>query len=220
MVAGKVLRRARRSPLDRTARRLALVVVAHPDLDRSFAAAMSDAAVKGLGEAGFEVVVLDLYAIGFEAAMSRAERLAYATDQPILDPLVQTHAELVGRAQALVFVYPTWWWGMPAIMKGWLERVMVAGVAFKLHPRTGRFRPGLDHVRRIAGISTYGTSRLGSLFYNDAGRRTLRRGLRMSAPRARTSWFALHDVDVDVEACDPAQRAAFLHKIEKTMGTW
>ena len=53
-----------------------------------------------------------------------------------------------------MFVYPTWWSGLPAILKGWLERVMVPGVGFTFDSRTGKVKPGLTHVRRIVGIST------------------------------------------------------------------
>ena len=71
----------------------------------------------------------------------------------------RTTPDVVGRAGLLVFVYPTWWSGLPAIMKGWLERVMVPGVGFRFNERTGKVEPGLGHVRRIVGISTYGSSR-------------------------------------------------------------
>ena len=62
--------------------------------------------------------------------MSPDERLAYHSDRPILDPLAERHAGIVKQAEALVFVYPTWWSTMPAILKGWLERVLVPGVGF------------------------------------------------------------------------------------------
>ena len=81
-------------------------------------------------KAGHQVTVLDLYGEGFRAAMSNGEWLAYHSDRPILDPMVERHAEIVKQAEALVFVYPTWWSTMPAILKGWLERVMVPGVGF------------------------------------------------------------------------------------------
>jgi hypothetical protein len=61
--------------------------------------------------------------------------------------------------RALVFVYPTWWSGLPAILKGWLERVLVPGVGFVLDERTNKVRPGLGQVRHLVGISTYGSPR-------------------------------------------------------------
>ena len=65
--------------------------------------------------------------------------------------MVESHARLVKQADALVFVYPTWCWGLPAIMKGWIERVLVTGVAFRLDERSGRIKANLRHVRRIVG---------------------------------------------------------------------
>ena len=70
--------------------------------------------------------------------------------------MVERYAGIVKQAEALVFVYPTWWSTMPAILKGWLERVMVPGVGFVLDEKQ-HVRRGLKQVRRIVGISTYGS---------------------------------------------------------------
>lgn len=192
----------------------ALVVVAHP-CDDSFTHAAAGAAKRGLEIGGHDVDVIDLYADGFEAAMSLDERLAYETDTPILDPQVTDHAERVQRSQILVFVYPTWWSGLPAILKGWLERVMVPGVGFTFDERTGTIKPGLRHVRRIVGVSAYGSPRLYVKLINDNGRRTLTRSLRMSAGRrTRTTWLALYAMD----ATSVADRTDFLKRIERRLG--
>lgn len=189
----------------------ALVVVAHPDSD-SLCHAAATSAVSGLERGGHHVDVIDLYQVGFRAAMSLEERLAYETDDPISDPQVAEHATLIKQAQVLVFVYPTWWSGLPAILKGWLERTMVPGVGFHLDERTNKVRPGLGHVRRIVGISTWGSSRPWALFVNDNGRRIVSRALRMSCGfRARTTWIALYGVDQST----PAQRSAFLDRVAR-----
>lgn len=191
----------------------ALLVVAHPRTD-SFAAAAADAAERGLEQAGHTVDRIDLYQDGFRAAMSREERAAYDTDEPILDPQVADHAERLRHAEALVFVYPSWWSGLPAILKGWLERVMVPGVGFRFDETTGKVRPALDHVRRIVGISTWGSPRPYALLINDNGRRVLSRALRMSCGwRARPRWLAFYGIDRSTEE----QRQAFLHKVTAGM---
>lgn len=189
------------------------VVVAHP-APESFSHAVADRAVAGLRAAGHDVEVLDLYGLGFRVAMSADEREAYHTDTPILDPIVAAHTEIVRRSQALVFVYPTWWSGLPAIMKGWLERVMVPGVAFRLHERSGKVRPGLGHVRHLIGISTYGSPRGYVRVINDNGRRTITRALRMSCGwRVRTRWLGLYSVDTST-AID---REEFAAGVERAM---
>lgn len=191
----------------------ALVVVAHPD-PSSFTHAVARAAVDGLERAGHEVHVLDLHAAGFRAAMNRAERAAYETESPISDPMVEAHAELVRTCDRLVFVYPTWWSGLPAILKGWLERVLVTGVAFRFSERTGSVRPGLTHVRRIVGISTYGSSRRYVRAVNDNGRRILTRALWMScSPRTRRTWLALYSIDT----ATASDRAQFLERVRTRM---
>lgn len=190
----------------------AVVVVAHPCAD-GFARAAAARAVAGLERGGHEVDVIDLYASGFRAAMSREERIAYETDDPILDPQVGDHAARLQRAQWLVFVYPTWWSGLPAILKGWLERVLVPGVGFVFNSR-GKVRPGLTHVRRIVGISTYGSPWLFTKLINDNGRRMLTRALRVSTGlRARPTWLALYSMD----SATDEERAAFLDRIERRM---
>ena len=97
-------------------------------------------ATASLSKAGHQVTVIDLYGEGFRAAMSKGEWLAYHSERPILDPMAERHADIVKQAEALVFVYPTWWSTMPAILKGWLERVMVPGVGFVLRREPTRSR--------------------------------------------------------------------------------
>ncbi len=192
---------------------LALIVVAHPSTD-SYCHALAARAEAGLSAAGHEVIVLDLYAMGFRVAMTAAERAAYHGDSPILDPVVAEHAALVQRAEAVVFVYPTWWSGLPAILKGWLERVMVPGVGFVLDERTNKVRPGLGQMRRLVGISTYGSPRSYVRLINDNGRRIITRALRMSCGlRVRTTWLGLYAIDTST----PAAREEFLARVERDM---
>jgi putative NADPH-quinone reductase len=192
---------------------LALVVVAHPSPD-SYCRALAARAEAGLAAAGHEVIVLDLYDLGFQAAMTSEEREAYHGDSPILDPMVAAHAALVRRAEAIVFVYPTWWSGLPATLKGWLERVLVPGVGFVLDERTNKVRPGLGQMRRLVGISTYGSPKWYVRLVNDNGRRIVTRALRMSCGlRVRTDWLGLYAIDTSTAA----QRTEFLALVERRM---
>jgi NAD(P)H dehydrogenase (quinone) len=188
-----------------------LVVHAHPDPD-SLGTALARAAVDGFRDAGREVELVDLYADGFDPRMTPDERRAYETGTPILDPAVQRYADLIGRADTIVFVYPTWWFGMPAILKGFLDRVLVAGVAFRLDPRTRKVRPGLTHVRRLVGITTYGSPRAYVRLLGDPGRRTVARTLRpVCGLRCRVRWFGLHAVDT----ATVEERQAFLDRVRR-----
>lgn len=192
---------------------MALVVSCHPGED-SFTAHLAEQTVAALGRAGHDVTHLDLYRLGFRTAMSTEERLAYHGDEPVLDPMVAEHIELLRRATTLVFVYPTWWATLPAKLKGWLERVMVPGVGFRFDERTGKVRPNLTNVRRIVGVSTYGSPRWYVRLITDAGRRTLVRSLRFSCgPRTRTAWHGMYAIDSSTEA----DRAAFVDGVVRSL---
>lgn len=191
----------------------ALLVLAHP-CDDSYCRALADAAERGLRAGAHDVDRIDLYTEGFRAAMTREERAAYESDEPILDEQVADHARRLLAAQFVVFVYPTWWGGLPAILKGWLERVMVPGVGFRFDVRTGKVKPGLEQVRRIVGISTYGAPRWYVKVVNDNGRRILTRALRMSCGwRARPRWFALYAID----QTDDQGRRTFVERVEREL---
>jgi len=191
---------------------LAAVVLAHPSPD-AYCRVLARRAVTGLRAAGHDVELLDLSASGFVTAMSSTERAAYHGDQPIVDPQVAHHADIVRRADALVFVYPTWWSGLPAVLKGWLDRVMVPGVAF-VFDDAGKVRPGLGQVRHIIGISTYGSPRSYVRVVNDNGRRILTRAVRLSCGvRARPRWLGLYSIDTS----SVGDRDDFAARVEREM---
>jgi putative NADPH-quinone reductase len=190
-----------------------LVIHAHPDSE-SFSHAILAATLDGLARAGHDATVIDLYALDYPGGLSRDEWRAYETNSPVLDPLVAEHVALVRSADALVFVYPTWWSSVPAILKSWLERTMLMGLAFTLDERTRRIQPGLGHLRHLVGISTYGSPRWYVKLINDNGRRTITRTLRLSTGgKARTTWLPLYTLD----GRTPDSRRAFLDRVRRAM---
>jgi putative NADPH-quinone reductase len=190
----------------------AVVVLAHPN-PASLNHAIAASVMATLRTGGHTAVLHDLYAEGFRAAMSAAEREAYQAEQPPPDPLVRAHIADLCAADTLIVVYPTWWSTMPAILKGWLERVMVPGVGFVFDSHR-RVRPGLTNVRRLVGISTYGSPRWYVRLVNDNGRRAITRALRASTGwRTRTTWVALYGVD----ASTADDRATFLAGVTTTV---
>lgn len=189
-----------------------ILVVAHPCSD-SFTAELADAARRGLEAAGHKVLTLDLYGLGFRAAMDLDDLTAYRAEAPPLDPLAREHGELVRDADALVFVYPTWWSGLPAVLKGWMDRVLVPGVAFEFDG-DGKVRPAMRHIRRIVGVSTYGSPWSYVKLVNDNGRRTLMRALRLACGlHTATTWLGLYSTDT----IGDNERKAFLDRVQHTM---
>jgi putative NADPH-quinone reductase len=60
-------------------------------------------------------------------------------------------------AEGVIFVYPTWWYSLPALLKGWLDRVFVPDETFELGSRLKPIVGRLTHIRLVGGISTYGS---------------------------------------------------------------
>ena len=172
----------------------ALVVYCHP-VEASYCASLRDAAVRGLERAGHDVRVVDLTKDGFDPVMSREEWQQYMSDIDDIPQALAPYVAQVLAAQIVVFVYPTWWGGLPALLKGWVERTMLPGVAFKLNEKK-KVRPALTHVRHIVVISTFGSPWLYVKFVNDNGRRILIRAMRLATSwRTRKHCFGLYAMD-------------------------
>ncbi len=190
----------------------ALVVHAHPVTD-SYSHALRTAVVVGLRSAGHETEVLDLYEIDYQPCLTEDEHRRYETighDHP--DPVVAHHIELLEWADALILIYPTWWSGLPAIMKGWLDRTMLPGVAFRLDDRTRKVKGALE-LQHLIGVTTYGSPRWYLLVVGDAGRRTVKRTIRLVCGRSTKTRFLSLD-KLDGRSND--ERAAFLVEVEST----
>ena len=156
-------------------------------------------------EAGHHEV--DLLAVhDFNAVMSAAERTAYHSEQPVISDDVLDSAERLQAAQALLFCYRTATFNVPASLKGWLERVMVPGVAFVFDDRH-RVRPGMQNIRRIGAITTSPHSRLVRFRARDAGKRTTARTLRLSAHKRCRTTFVSVPSPLDDEGIDRIRRA-------------
>ena len=125
-----------------------LVLYSHP-VETSYNAALHAQVVASLVDAGHEVDDCDLYAEGFDPVLSREERLGYH-DVPSNRRRLQSHVDRLQRAEALVLCFPTWCFGLPAMLKGYFDRVFMPGVAFDLSD-PAHVRPSLTHLRRLTG---------------------------------------------------------------------
>ena len=117
------------------------IILAHPRQD-SFCHAIAYAAMAVLHADGHAVTFHDLYAEGFSPLMTASESRTRASD----DALVEQHCVEIARAQGLIVVHPNWWGYPPAILKGWLDRVIRPGVAYEL---TVDPNAGTTHVGRL-----------------------------------------------------------------------
>jgi NAD(P)H dehydrogenase (quinone) len=113
-------------PEVRNAARKILLILGHPRRD-SFCAGLADAYAQGASGAGHELRRYDLGELQFNVVLDGRYRQAEQTLEPILIELQQA----IRWADHLVFVYPTWWGVMPALLKGFFDRAFLPGFAFK-----------------------------------------------------------------------------------------
>lgn len=102
-----------------------LIILGHPDKN-SFCGALADSYEKGAREKGGEVERLNLGKLNFDPIL----RLGYKEEQKLEADLVKSQ-RLIKWASHIVIIYPVWWSGPPALLKGFIDRVFLPGFAFK-----------------------------------------------------------------------------------------
>jgi NAD(P)H dehydrogenase (quinone) len=170
-----------------------LIVVDHPER-HAFGRRLAERFAAGAAEAGHEVTLADLHAEGFDPRM-RSEDLAYYRGAGPRPPGIVKEQERVDTADALVLAFPVYWWSMPALMKGWIDRVFTGGWAYG-NGEDGKVR-GLMTDRPVlllmtAGSDTAGFERHG---YRDAMLAQMVKGIfgYCGIRDVRPVWF--HDVE-------------------------
>ncbi len=169
-----------------------LVLHAHP-VAESYNGALFRHICENLTKAGHQVDACDLYAEGFDPVLTQQERLDYHDLVKNIMP-VAGHVDRVMKADALVLCYPVWNFGMPAIMKGYLDRVFLPGISFKLE--AGKVKPNLQHIKKVAVVTSYGATPLRAFLAGNPPKRFAMRTLRyLCKPGASFSYQALYDMN-------------------------
>lgn len=143
-----------------------LIVYAHEE-PRSFNAALKNTAIRTFEDLGHQVVVSDLYRMGFKAVGDSADFLErkdrhilvrqaeerYASNLGTLAPDILAEQQKVRDCQLMIFQFPLWWFSMPAILKGWADRVLSMGFAYD---ENGRWydHGGLRGRRAMLSLTT------------------------------------------------------------------
>lgn len=144
------------------------IILAHPET-RSFNAHLKDISQKTLLKAGWEITVTDLYAIGFDPSegpkhySSRKDsenfhaqtEQRFNTDNNTLAPEVEAEIQNIMKCDLLIVHFPLWWFGMPAILKGWMDRVFVYG---RMYKSLERYDNGVCRGKQMIACVTTGAS--------------------------------------------------------------
>jgi putative NADPH-quinone reductase len=187
----------------------ALVLFAHP-CPESFSAALHEKVVTTLNEKGWEVDDCDLNVEGFDPVLSEPERRGYHEEPDNITP-VTSYVQRVRAADALVMVFPVWNFGYPAILKGFLDRVFLPGVSFRLED--GKVTPNLTHIKKLAAVTTYGGTRTRAFMVGDPPRKCVTRAVWHVCRPDKMRYLALYDMN---RASDNT-RAAFLGRVGQEM---
>ena len=197
-----------------------LLVYAHPD-PNSYSAALCELAMATLSAAGHELRLVDLYAERFDPVLDMASRHAYY-DKAAANASKETvheHVDALQWAEGWVAIYPTWYYGPPAILKGWLDRVWLPDVAFTLagSPPGRRIVGTLGNIRLFIGITTSGSPWWWLKFIGDPGRSLFMKGLKpIYAKGCRMHWLQLHDMD----NAGMDRRVAFLDRVRRELSVF
>lgn len=183
-----------------------LIVYCHP-YEGNFNHAVLEALCARYDRADESYRVIDLYADGFDPALSSAELAVYSAGE-VLDPLVVRYQELVAGCCKLVFVFPIWWNDMPAMLRGWFDKVMLAGFSWIA---TGEGLEGT--LTHIASAEVYTTSANPTAFIRERAGDGIQRALIDGTLRqlgiSHGTWVNFGGMD----ASTPEERSAYLAKI-------
>jgi NAD(P)H dehydrogenase (quinone) len=177
-----------------------LIVTAHPDHD-SLTVGIARQLEQALSPAAVEVA--DLAAEGFDPRFGIADREAYRGHGDAPADVVREQGR-IDPAEHLVLVFPVYWWSMPALLKGWIDRVFVNGWAFEIDPAGGtrRLLGRLTvHLIAVAGDSAGTYERHG---YETAMRTQIEHGIVDYVGARRGTTVVVHESEQDDAAARDA----------------
>ncbi|MFO8085152.1 MAG: NAD(P)H-dependent oxidoreductase [Desulfobacterales bacterium] len=190
-----------------------LIVTAHP-LKNSLCGLFSETVASSLNNMGHEVQLEDLYQKQFDPVLSIDERISYykeSYDSSGVSPEI----EKLVNSDALVIIFPTWWFGFPAILKGWFDRVWAPTVAYDHANNYGPIKPKLLNLKKTFVVTT-----LGAPWWVDRIilRRPIKRTLRFAllgacAKKCNLKFLSFYKC----ESVDSLRIEKQLHKIESEL---
>ncbi|MCS6876125.1 MAG: NAD(P)H-dependent oxidoreductase [Aquificaceae bacterium] len=130
------------------------VIYAHPN-PKSFNHALKEAVIEVLESKGKNYQLRDLYAMGFNPVLSSLDFETFLSGSVPED--VKREQEIIKASELIIFIYPIWWTGMPAILKGYIDRVFSYGFAYE--EKDGEL-VGLLSDKTVVIINTLGASAL------------------------------------------------------------
>jgi putative NADPH-quinone reductase len=193
-----------------------LVVISHPMKD-NLCHHLRSRVVERLLTDGHDIFVEDLYADGFDPLLLRAERASYYSGRYDASAAIG-QVKRLKEADSLILLFPTWWFGVPAMLKGWFDRVWGPGIAYDHADDLGPIRPRPDNLNKVLVITT-----LGAPWWADwlVMWRPVKRTLKIAllgacAKKSRLTFLSLYKS----EKADVNDVNQFIRRIEKALENW
>ena len=186
-----------------------LILFCHPSQD-SFSAHVLSSVRDKLTSAGHNCVVRDLYADQFDPVLTLGEWTEYEK-AGVQDLGLKPYVSDLSRCEGLLLIFPTWWYGMPAMLKGYFDRVWIPGTAFGFGEDRAIDTTALRHITRFVVVTTYGSPWWWiKIWLRDPVRMAVQKGLRrLFSQKCRVKWFAFYNMDNS----NQFERAKFLRRV-------
>jgi putative NADPH-quinone reductase len=142
--------------------------------------------------------------------MTEDERRSYYQG-PYADAEISLLIGQLRRVDGVIFCFPHWWFSMPAMLKGYFDRVWAPGTAFAHDLDRGRITPLLTHIRLFGVVTSYGSPWwLTRLVMQDPGRKVMMRALKPMCGSGVRSFYLAH---YDMDRSTPSSRQAFTDRV-------
>ena len=193
-----------------------LIVTTHP-LNDSLCKLLGKHVENKLTQMGHVVAIEDLYAENFEPALTALERKSYYAESYDLSNIAEQVSRLQD-AEAMVLLFPTWWFGFPAMLKGWFDRVWGPGIAYDHASDFGPIKPRLDNLKKVLVVTTLGApwwfDRL--VMWQPVKRIMKFALLGACARKCKLQFLSLYNS----EKLNEQRISVFINKIDKELVTW
>jgi NAD(P)H dehydrogenase (quinone) len=186
-----------------------LVVFNHP-YEKSYCNAILQSVTRGLQNGNHEVDLIHLDNDKFNPVMSGADLKAFVDHKPV-DPQVIDYNKRLEKANHLIFIFPIWWDIMPAMTKGFIDRVLSPKVAYDHHPRGFGLVPLLHDLKGVTIITTMNKPRIMySLLIGNLIRKTMLRSVFKTMGYKNLNWIS----HCRVKSVSHQKRVKWLNNLE------
>ncbi len=189
-----------------------IVIVYNHPYDGSYCKAILNSVNLGLQQGAHEVDIIDLDKEGFDPVMKAEDLQAFRNKNPV-DPKVLEYKKRLEQADHLIFIFPIWWELMPAMMKGFIDKVIFPGLAYDYaNASNTRMKPLLTRLKGVTMITTMNTPKI--LYwgiFGNAIKKAMMRGTFWKLGYKNRKWISLNMVKM----VSPEKRQKWLSQLEE-----